>query len=123
MIPAVRLERVSPITSAKLQSNEEVPFDVYNGPAAWPILRNGECVRGRRVTPLLNIMSGVIDRKGNDHRSSAGGAARAACEKRRSRLADFENSAGGDASFRFIDVLSVKITSRAITLLRVCFSS
>lgn len=34
-------------------------------------------------------MSGVIDRKGNDHRSSAGG------EKRRACLADFENSAGG----------------------------
>lgn len=27
---------------------------------------------GRRVTSLLKIMSGVIDRKGNDHRSSTG---------------------------------------------------
>lgn len=31
-----------PITSAKLQSNEEVSFDMYNGPAARPILHNGE---------------------------------------------------------------------------------
>jgi hypothetical protein len=36
----------------------------------------------RRVTPLLKIMSGVIDRKGNDHRSSIGGAARSRARAR-----------------------------------------
>lgn len=113
-----------PITSAKLQSNEEVPFDVCNGSArresaARPILRNG--YNGRRVTSLLKIMSGVIDRKGNDHRSSPGAAPRKKASLFRSlarsspprplvRLADFENSAGGGG--RFLRALRAAFHSR-----------
>lgn len=76
--------------SAKLQSNEEIPFDVCNGAARLAFARararapcfrsacNGDEERPRnRVTPLLKIMNGVIDRKGNEDRSNGGDDPRA----------------------------------------------